>query len=171
LREGDVRIRRHLVSCGECRTAVRLLRSIESVNLVESEYGQAEAMVQRLTSVPALATGPTRRPVTATFVSDSWQTPMAASVRGAGRGVERRLRYRVKDILIDLVVDRLGGKSECFLRVSRRGRPLPQFVLSLGKNKILPSDVGFFAWTGVRPPRELLVWSPEISVRLGSIQW
>lgn len=151
--------------------AIRLMRALASTAAVDSERGQTEAMVQSLISIPALSAGPTRRPVAATFVSDSWRTQGLAPVRSAGRGVERRLKYRVRDLVIDLVVDRLGSKSECFLRVSRRGRPLPRFVLSIGKKKILPSDIGFFSWTVNRPPQQVIVWSPEISVSLGVIQW
>jgi hypothetical protein len=171
LREGDARVSRHLESCEECRTAFRLMQTATSLRRVQSEYGQAEAMVQRFASVPALAAGPTQRPVAAACVSDSWQAPMAASVRHAGHGVERRLRYRARDLLIDLVVERLGARSECFLRVSRRGRPVRGLVLGLGNKKILPSDIGFFSWTAHQRPRQVLIWSPEVTIRLGDIRW
>ena len=171
LRQGDKQVSHHLASCEECRTAVEMLKRSRLLQTAESDYGQTEAMVQRLSSLPAYASQPPRCPINATFVADSWHARMAASVRHAAQGVERRLRYRARDLLIDLVVDRLGGKSECFLRVSRHGRPVSHLVLDVGNRKILPGDIGFFSWTGDRPPRRLTIWSPEICVRMENIRW
>ncbi len=171
LREGTERIARHLEGCQACSTAVNLLRSFGTVRAVEDRYGHSESLVQRLASIPALATGPARRPLAATPVTDSWHGSALSAVRNNSHGVERRLRYRVRDLLIDLVVERLGDKVECFLRISRRGLPAPRFALALGNKRLLPADIGFFAWTDIRPPRTLVLWSPEISVSLESIQW
>ena len=171
LRQGDSRVDRHLAGCEECRTAVEILKSSRLIRMAESDSGHTEALIQRLASIPTMASRPARRPIDATSVSDSWHARMAASVRHAGQGIERRLRYRARDLLIDLVIDRLGDRSECFLRVSRHGRPVPHLVLNVGSKDILPSDIGFFSWTGNRPPRRLTIWSTEICVKMENIQW
>lgn len=171
LREGTDRVARHLEGCQDCSLALSLLKSSTTIREVEDSYGNSEALVQRLISIPALASGPARRPLTATPVFDSWSASASGSVRSDSHGVERRMRYRSKDILIDLVVERLGDKLECFLRVSRRGLPVPRFVLALGTKKLLPADTGFFAWTDTHPPRTLVLWSPDMSVSVGNILW
>ena len=171
LLQGDARVARHLEDCKECRTAIGLLRSRRLLAGAVPGSGSSEALVRRLASIPSLAAGPGRPPVRAQFVFDSWQERAPASVRHAGHGVERRLRYQANDFLIDLVVDRLGGRSECFLRVSRRGRPVPRLVLSLGRQRILPADIGFFAWTANRPPKRLNIWSSEMAVLLENLRW
>jgi hypothetical protein len=171
VRKGDRQVEQHLEVCTECRTAASLMRTALLAGRRDRVYARSDAMIHRLASIPTLAAGPTRRPVRASVVSDSWQAAAAAGMRGAGCGVERRLRFRARDMVIDLVVDRLGAKFECFLRMSRRGRPVPRFVLGLGNKKVLPSDVGFFSWAAGRPPQRLILWSSDISIELGQLKW
>lgn len=164
----DKKTDRHIEKCEECRTSVRLIRAARVSN---SPYQYSESLIQKLISVPALAVKDSRRYIVAHTVADSWSMDSAGSVRHEGYGVERRLRFEAEGLIIDLIVDKLGDKSECSLRISRRGRPVPDFVITVGGKSLLPCDKGFFSWITTRPPRELVMKSPLLSITTAEVRW
>ncbi len=171
LQVAESSISRHLKSCEDCRLIVHSMRHLMAVDDQAADRARRESLVQSILSVPALSAPPAGRPRLAPIVRDSWQSAMVAQLRHAAHGVERRLRFHVGDITVDLVADRLGDKWNCSMRISRRGRSVSQFAASLGKRKMLPVDVGFFSWVAKRPPKQIRLWSSDSKILLETIPW
>jgi hypothetical protein len=171
LDKSDIEVLHHVEHCDDCRMTLEALARCRTIRSLKSAEGQQETLVQRLLSTPALISGPGKKLLHAAPTSDSWRAGQFAEVRNAAHGIERRLRFRAGGYSVDLVADRLGDSWEVSLRLSRRGAPVSHFMASCDGRKVLPIDIGFFAWQSHRPPRRLRVWSTGVSIQLEPIGW
>jgi hypothetical protein len=169
---GSVPFKSHLARCETCRMLFELLSihraeapdSLISVPPVGALYRQMA--ISRL----AESRNP-ERSVSGAIIFDSWQHLPVSQTRDAAPGLERRMRLKSDQYLLELIGDRQLREWDFVARVYDRARVTREFILKVGRRKLYPELQDCFFWSSARPPRRIQLLSPSLRVDFGNIKW
>lgn len=163
--------RAHLQECDECRSfweLACLFAGADSNLLAHAPTGWIEH---------AAALGQTRgktRKVLETIgrlVFDSWAAPAAVGLRGDTAHATRRLAWELEEWSIELRAESATAGWEVVAQVSRDGQPQRGIELSFGSDKAHTDASGMAVWSGIRPPGNIIISSPDGDLHLEKVNW
>jgi hypothetical protein len=160
----------HIKNCHECRTLVEILRW--SLDESGGPFEPPTELLRRQKAIPQLIAS--RHPaesLPARLVSDSWGDHPAVAVREAPFGVERRLRFRAVSYVVELVADRRLEGWDFVARVYDGEILTRQFILKVGRRKLVPGRGDCYFWSSKRPPQRLQLLSGELRIDLEKVKW
>lgn len=105
------------------------------------------------------------------LIHDSWANIPPVQLRGSAYRSERRVRFEFNNVVLELVIERTAGMFELVARAYENGAPSTEYLLQVGRRKLIPENHGCFYWMSDTPPRKLTLWSPETRIELGSLAW
>jgi hypothetical protein len=161
----------HVSECAECREEVELLRKFNMAGhsrLQDAPAGWVERAVvlaQRQHSLERF------RNTVAALVFDSWATAQPVGIRGQASIGERRMRFEADQVAFDLRAERLPGAWAFVAQVTCTSIPPKGFALSIDRKELAADAVGFFQWTGGRPPKRILLRSDDLEIEIPELSW
>ncbi len=102
---------------------------------------------------------------------DSWAQPAAAGVRGAATTEDRRLRYEIGSVVLDI---RGEKESEGWFFTARvtEAEGSRHWTLRVGRQEVDANDQGFFEWHSQRAPQSLELFNDAgEQVKLPKLVW
>jgi len=166
-----VPFRGHLKQCEECRTLYVLLREFREPDRPHLTAPPAETL-QRWVVVPLLEDN--RRPagrIHGRLAFDSWQVRELAGMRDMPNGLVRRLCLRAKSVVLELVGERQAGCWDFTARVYQRNRVSADYVLKVGRRRLLPDNQGFYLWSQPRAPKTVSLLAPHAQIEFDAVKW
>ncbi len=159
--------------------AVNTLHSIEELLKHQSELGLTQAVfepskeaIARLQVIPLLFDEPHHpAPRTGTVIYDSWSHGPTVGLRDVTDGHIRRLKLRAGKVSVEIVAEMSKGKWEFVARVYRSRTVLHDFVLKIGRKKLLPESGGFFRWSSKTVPHSIGLTSLGESLTFNKLSW
>lgn len=136
------------------------------VDAPETVIRKAEAIIElakRPSSLSALV---------AKLVFDSWAMPLPTGVRGTATADERRVRFEATPYLLDLRVEKQGGRYHCTAELAQAGSASRPVAVVADKKVVHAGSEGLFEWSSTHPPRSLaLRIDEEQTVVLPELSW
>lgn len=106
-----------------------------------------------------------------TVVYDSWAEGPAVALRAIKDGHIRRIKVKSGKVSCEIVAERSRGQWEFVARVYRGKSVAHNFVMTVGKKKLLSESGGYFRWSSKRVPRKLGLTSNEERFKFEEISW
>ena len=106
-----------------------------------------------------------------TIVYDSWAEGPAVALRAIKDGHTRRIKLKSGKVSCEIVAERSKGQWEFVARVYRGKSVAHNFVITVGKKKLLSETGGYFRWSSKRVPRKLELTSNEERFKFEEISW
>lgn len=138
----------------------------------ETIYEPSDEALARLSVIPLLFEEP------ATYTSrmgriafDSWAEGPAVSLRDVADGHIRRIRLRAGKVSLEIVAERSKGRWEFVARVYRGSSVMHNFVMSIGRKKLLSESGGFFRWTSKAVPHRIGLASFRQTYTFERVPW
>lgn len=155
------------------------LSSIEELLKHQRELGAPEAVfeppteaVARLGVIPLLFDEPLNLATGfGAVVYDSWADGPAVAMRDISDGHIRRLKLKSGKVSCEIVAERTKGQWEFVARVYRGTSVMHDFVMSIGKKKLLSESGGFFRWSSKGVPRKISLTSPKERFTFERLSW
>lgn len=167
---GKPHLQTHLQECAACRALFELFRRFPPAESEELIHPSEDAL-QRWINVPLLAEPEkSRKRISGRVVFDSW-AERPAVVRDIPEGLVRRLRLAAKGLALEIVGERRRQAWHFVARVYRGQEAVSGFALKAGRQRLLPGEDGFFAWSAVRPPKTVELLSPDQQVHFEALSW
>ena len=169
-RSGPGRLRGHLQRCAECLKWFEMLRRFSPAGSA-GLMAPSEDAVERWINVSLLAPPPSLRTKSSgRVVCDSWRERPAA-VRDRPEGLVRRLRLAAPDLDLEIVGEQRRREWRFIARVYRGRTAAGDFVLRAGRQRVVPGGDGFLTWSSSRPPRTVVLISPDREIRFENVSW
>ena len=102
---------------------------------------------------------------------DSWAYGEPVALRDTTDGFIRRLQLKAKKICLEIVAERRRNSWEFVARVYSGEKVLHDFVLKVGRDKLLPSSGGFYQWSSTKVPATVKLISYEQNVVFDRLSW
>jgi hypothetical protein len=128
--------------------------------------------VDFLSSIPLLEES--RKPgriIIGAMTLDSWKSIPAVALRDSPGGLERRIALQASDITLEIVAEQSEGTWEFVARVYKKQTVTKEFVLHVGRSKLIAQREGFYHWSSKSPPRTIRLLSRAVQVNFGTLKW
>jgi len=102
---------------------------------------------------------------------DSWAHGAPVALRDTTNGFIRRLQLKARKISLEIVAERRYNSWEFVARVYRGEKVLHDFVLKVGRDKLLPSSGGFYQWSSSKVPATVKLLSYEQDIVFDKLSW
>lgn len=154
------------------RDLVELLREFRVAG-VDRLVDAPETVIRKAEAILESVSAPSRlRALAAKLVFDSWAMPLPAGVRGAATADERRVRFEASPLLLDLRVEKQGGRYHCTAEVTGAEESSGQIAIVTDKKAIHAGREGLFEWSSIQPPRRLALRIDDAqSLALPELSW
>jgi hypothetical protein len=86
-------------------------------------------------------------------------------------GLERRLELHAEGVTLKLVAERQSDGWDFVARVYRDGKATTEFIVQVGRRKLVPLSRGFYNWSSTRPPNIIRLLSPALRVDFERLSW
>jgi hypothetical protein len=86
-------------------------------------------------------------------------------------GHVRRLKMKAGRLTFEIVAERRNNRWEFVARAALGRRVTSQFVLKVGRRKLLPQAGGFYIWRSKSVPRLMRLESYEQSIVFEKLAW
>jgi hypothetical protein len=132
----------------------------------------SDELLARIGSIPILFEPPSgNHSVGARLAYDSWAEGAGVGLRDVVDGYIRRLKFKAGTITLELVAERRRNRWEFVGRAYSRDAVVHDFVLMVGRRKLLPGSGGFFHWTSEGLMRNLMLVSPDKKIAFEGVPW
>ncbi|MBN1211714.1 MAG: hypothetical protein JXA92_03980 [candidate division Zixibacteria bacterium] len=102
---------------------------------------------------------------------DSWAHGSPVALRDTTDGFIRRLQLKAKKISLEIVAERRQNSWQFVARVYSGEKVLHDFVLKVGREKLLPFSGGFYQWSSPKVPATVKLLSYERKIVFDRISW
>jgi len=102
---------------------------------------------------------------------DSWAHGAPVALRDTTDGFIRRLQLKAGKISLEIVAERRHNSWEFVARVYTGEKVLHDFVLKVGRDKLLPSSGGFYQWSSSKVPATVKLLSYEQDIVFDKLSW
>ncbi len=143
----------HLSTCESCRELFEFFKAYQVAgNPVLA--GAPDEWIRKAVEV-AGAHGALQgiRTLLARLSFDSWATPVSVGVRGGEARQERRLRFQVDDLLLDIRAEKQKQGWDFVAQLSSQTVEQKNFHLLVSRQELRVNSEGFYQWSSKRPPR------------------
>ena len=168
---GKISFATHLLHCKVCREQFAMLCQLSEAK--EFKLSPApEAGLYRHASIAriAMTRNPSRREA-GTLAFDSWTERPTAALRDKGSSLERRLRFKAGQFVVEIVMERMSDVWECVARVYIGGKPTRNAILRVGRKKLFVTANDCFLWESNKPPKTMSLLTSEAEIDLGILEW
>ncbi len=149
-----------------------LLKDQAMLGLTQEVFEPSDESVARLSAIPLLFDEPPAASTRAgEVVYDSWSHGPAVALRDITDGHIRRIQLQAGRISVEIVAEKSKGKWEFVARVYRGKKVVHDFVISVGRKKLLSESGGFFRWSSKAVPRRIGLVSTGESLTFKEIAW
>ena len=160
---------KHVQTCEICRQSVMMLQQFPMTGRLHL-VDPPDAWVN---NVKVLAAKPTVRSLVTHLVGrlvfDSWLLPTPAGVRGFAATTDRRLRYEVDSVTVDMRVERHGRVWSSVAQIS--GAEGKTVNLLINGRVILLGTGGMAQHSGSQPPRQIALRVDDREAILPEVSW
>lgn len=171
IKMGKIPFQAHLDTCETCRREFTLLSRF-SVAGREPISRPNHDSIDRFTAIPLIYDeGKSRRKVAGSLSFDSWSHRPAAQLRDTGTGLTRRLCLDADGVTLEIMAERQQDQWEFVARVYHKNVVSSEYVLRIGKQKLLPRSHGFFHWSSRRAPGRIRLLSESLEVCFEGLSW
>lgn len=135
-------------------------------------YEPSEEALARLSVIPLLfeeLKGYSR--VTGSLAYDSWAEGPTVALRDIPDGYVRRLRLRAGKVSLEIVAERGAGRWDFVARVFKAKAVVHDYVLQVGRKKLLSESGGFFRWTSKAVPHRIGLASLRQTYTFERVPW
>jgi hypothetical protein len=161
----------HMRECEQCRFFYELA-IVSKTNRTIAEAGRSSQVPRQTAMLPLLVGNWTPRKIELGSVDyDSWRNDQAAAVRDAAKGAERRLCLSSGKISLELVVEQRPEGFSFTARCYRDDRPSNEFILKIGRIKLLPDMYECYFWNSGKLPKKLQLWSSSTLIDFTQVLW
>ena len=168
---GDLTYGAHLKECEQCRFFYELAEVSKTTRSI-FEAGKRSQTPRQASMLPLLVGNWTPRTTELGKIEyDSWRIDHAIALRDAAKGAERRLCLSSGKISLELVVERRPEGFSFAARCYKDGLPSDEFVLNIGRKKLLPDMYDCFFWNSGSLPKKLQLWSPTKLIDFTQVLW
>ncbi len=171
LETGEIPFRAHLVRCAECRELFDLLTQYGPDDRLK-DLAPSPQSIARAQAVPKLVES--RRPsraITGRMTFDSWADVSAVQLRSTVGVLERRVRLEAGKYTLELVADRTLEEWEFVARIYNKEKVTSEFILQVGRRKLVPQSQRCYYWSAKNPPRTLRLLSSDLKIDFGKLTW
>ncbi len=171
LESGSVPFKAHLKECNQCRELFDFLSKIGFPKRRPLEK-PSEELITRFALIPLSVNS--RKPgetVVGTVVFDSWSHLPAIHARDNAKGMERRMRLKAGQIVLELVAEHQADRWELTARVYDNRKVAAGFILKAGRRIIQAGTERCFFWSSRTPPRRIRLLSPQVLIDFGPLNW
>lgn len=92
-------------------------------------------------------------------------------VRDVTFGHVRRVRLEAGKIALEFIAERRENDWNFVARVYKGGRVSSDYILSVGRRKLLPKSQGFYFWDAKRPPVKISLHGGKSVIEFDRLQW
>lgn len=156
----------------DLKTIEELLKDQQELGLTKTVYEPSEEAVIRLTAIPLLF-GEPRGVATGigSVAYDSWSDGPSIALRNITDGHIRRLRLQAGKIAVEIVGEMSKGRWEFVARAYRGATVVHDYVLNVGRKRLLSESGGFFKWTSKAVPRKVVLISLRERLMFERLSW
>ncbi|MGD8604959.1 MAG: hypothetical protein PVH24_00710 [Candidatus Zixiibacteriota bacterium] len=171
IKTGIVPFEAHLEECPACRKEFDILREFPISGQTPLRKPSAQA-VDRFAAIPLLYknTGNARH-IAGAVTFDSWSQQPLAQLRDAGIGLTRRICLEAGNTRLEIMAEQKRDGWEFVARVYQAEKVSSEYILRVGRQKLLPRSQGFFHWSSKRAPRILRLASDGVEIDFEGLKW
>lgn len=171
IRAGKSTYAAHVKSCESCRTTYDFLNQIHNQSDFELEHPSPEALA-RYCRIPGLEESlSAAKAVQGILIADSWSGPIPIDVRDVTFGHVRRIRLEAGKIALEFVAERRETDWTFVARVYDGGTVSSDYILSIGRRKLLSKSQGFYFWDSKRPPVKISLLGDNSVIEFEQLRW
>jgi hypothetical protein len=171
IKTGKVSFQEHLDECESCRREFELLSRYLVASNPPITRPDAGAM-EGLAAIPLVYESASRRRlVKGAITFDSWSQRPVTQLRDAGVGLTRRVCLEANGVTLEIVAEREQAEWEFTARIYQKNRVSSEYVLRIGRQKLLPKSQGFYHWSSKRAPGKIRLLSSSVEVRFEGLSW
>ena len=149
-----------------------LLKDQSGLGSEQTVFEPSNESVTRLSVIPLLFDEPFGLPVGSGRVAyDSWSQGPRVALRDITDGHIRRVQLEAGKISVEIVAEMNKGKWEFVARVYRNKTVVHDFVMSVGRKKLLSESGGFYRWSSKSVPRNISLTSPAQHLTFERLSW
>lgn len=168
---GTVTFKAHLERCEDCRILLQLLSSHQVAGKPQLARTPMRALRQQAAIARLQQSRSPARTATGLIKFDSWRRIASTQLRDEMVGLERRLDLHAKGVTLKLVAERQSDGWDFVARVYRGNKVTTDFIVQVGRRKLVPLSRGFYNWSSTRPPSIIRLLSPSLRVDFGRLSW
>ena len=171
IKTGHISFQAHMDVCPTCREQFDMLSRFPVSDRPPTSRPSTEA-IERYTAIPLLyhETG-TVRQMRGRLIFDSWAERPLAQLRDAGPGLTRRICLEANGIRLEVVAERGRDRWEFVARVYDKNQVSSEYVLRVGRQRMLPKSLGFFHWSSKRAPAVVHLFSRTADIEFKGLSW
>ena len=161
----------HLQKCRDCRREVELLREYFMVGR-EHLTAAPQALIEKAVMI-AGTSGKIRKAAgtLVRLVFDSWAAPKPIGVRGEQAGDERRLRFQIGEMFLDLRGEKQNRGWNFIAELLAVEMPATQIEFK-ANNKIIAADQnGLYQWSSKSAPRKITLRVQNLEYEFPELIW
>ncbi len=102
---------------------------------------------------------------------DSWSQGTPVALRDTTDGYIRRLHLKTRNLSLEIVAERRQNQWEFVARLYSGDKVIQNFVLQIGRFKILPLSGGFYQWTTKKVPATVRLLSYDKNIVFDRLSW
>ncbi len=161
----------HFKACADCRELFEFYRAYQVAGKLP--LGDApEGWIVRAAKLAEEESVFTRvKELLAGLVFDSWTTPVSVGVRGGGTQQERRLRFQIDDLMLDLRAEKQKNGWDFVAQLSGDRVAQENFVILVAHQELRVNSEGFYQWSSKTPPKQIRIRSDKYIVQTPDISW
>jgi hypothetical protein len=168
---GKVPFAPHLARCAECRELYELFVQYCPDERLK-DLAPSPQSVAKAKAVPKLvASRNPARAIAGRVAFDSWADVPAVQLRSTVGTLERRIRLEAGKYTLELVADRVQTEWEFVARIYDRQKVTSEFILQVGRRKLVPQSQRCYYWSAKNPPRTMQLLSQELKIEFGKLTW
>lgn len=159
----------HLRTCQVCQQALIMLQQFPLVGRLHlPEPPEAWVKKAKALAAPGAVTTLVTKLV-GRLAFDSWLLPSPAGVRGGAATSDRRLRYEVDPVILDIRIERRGKIWSSVAQISGTGGKSVNLLIN---GRVIPLGTGGMAQqSGSQPPRHISLQVDDQTVELPEVSW
>lgn len=102
---------------------------------------------------------------------DSWRGRAPIDIRDVTFGHVRRVKLKAGKISLEFVAERRETDWTFVARVYEGGKVSSDYVLSVGRRKLLSKSQGFYFWDSKRPPGKISLLGDKSIIEFERLRW
>ena len=149
-----------------------LLKDQSELGLTQTVFEPSDEAMARLSVIPLLFDEPQNLATKAgTVTYDSWSHGPPVALRDITDGYIRRIQLQAGKTSLEIVAEMSKGRWEFVARVYRGSSVMHDFVMSIGRKKLLSESGGFYRWSSKTVPHKIGLTSLGKRLTFERLSW
>ena len=159
-------------SVGDLGSIEELLKDHSEWEPSRAVYEPSEDAMARLSVIPLLFDEPRNPTVnTGSLVYASWAQGPPVALRDVTDGFVRRIQLKAGKVSLEIVAEMSKGRWEFVARVYRGRSVVHDFVMNVGRKKILSESGGYYRWSSKTVPHKIGLTSIGKRLTFERLSW